>query len=563
MWFSILLLALLLAGTYYMTIQGMTTAMITCILAVICMALSFGIYDYLAEAVVMKILPDYAYAIAMMVAFGIPLYVLRVLLDIWVPRAHLLPQLVDKVLAGVFGFGAAFIVTGVLAIALQMVPWGGSIIGFTRVDPEDPNAEQTGLWLSPDSGVASLAGRLSSGVFSGERPYDADHPDLATELGWIQTAPAGVKIVAPPDSVSLGGNVEWVRYVYAKETTQDGARRPIDEHQRAGNKLVRVPLKLSSEAQDKDSTHRFTLMMIRLVGDLDDEPKMYHAVALADPESPSHHVRYLVQGSTDKDIAAMTFSPAPGDLVDVVFEIPERFKPRFVAYKLGARVPLSASQIKSPVVGGDQAAPSASASNTNTPSPQPITQGGGGRVSGARVTSSRFADDLPMNLTSYQGTNDEVRDGELIQGHVVGVVASQGQPGDRQAFARLHVPDGKRLLQLDMESLRAGSVLGQALNFSVQTVENYFIEDASGRQIKPIGKYAVAEVGGEKYIEIEYLPEYAEMQGRLQPFQKIKNQHLRGDYQLVYLFLVDPGTRVSSFSTGRQKVQFTEPLVAP
>ena len=564
MWFSILLLALLAAGTYYLTLQGMTTALITCVLAVVCMALSFGVYGYLAEAVVMKILPDYAYAIALMATFGIPLFVLRVLMDIWVPRAHQMPQLVDKGLAAVFGFGASFIVTGVLAISLQMIPWGGNIIGFSRVDPENPNAEQTGVWLSPDAGVASLASSLSAGVFSGERPYGADHPDLVEELGWIQTAPSGVSIVAPPDSVSLGGNVEWVRYVYAKESGENGTRRPIDEHERNGNKLVRVPLKLTADAQDKDKTHRFTLMMIRLVGDLGDEHKMYHAVALADPDSPSHHVRYMVEGGTDKDIAAMMFSPAAGDLVDVVFEIPERFKPRFVAYKLGGRVPLSASQIKSPVMGGGQPAPSAAVNDTPSAGSQPpVMQGGGGRVSGARVTSSHFGNDLPMGLTNYQASDDEVRDGELIQGRVLGVVASQGQPGNRQAFERLHVPDGKRLLQLDMESLKAGSVLGQALNFSVQTIENYFIEDSSGRQIKPIGKYAVAEVGGENYIEIEYLPEYAEMQGRLQPLQKIKNQHLKGNYQLVYLFLVDPGTRVTAFSTGRNKVDFREPLVAP
>ena len=117
----------------------------------------------------------------------------------------------------------------------------------------------------------------------------------------------------------------------------------------------------------------------------------------------------------------------------------------------------------------------------------------------------------------------------------------------------LKVPSGKALLQLNVESLRAGSTLGRALNFSVQTLENYTVEDDQGNKILACGKYAVADVGGETYVELTYYPTFESGGGRFKDFNKIKNQHFKKDYQLVYLFLLDKGRQAVKFSTGGNK----------
>ena len=51
-------------------------------------------------------------------------------------------------------------------------------------------------------------------------------------------------------------------------------------------------------------------------------------------------------------------------------------------------------------------------------------------------------------------------------------------------------------------------------------------------------------------LEVQYFPEQAGTAGGLGKFTQILDRHLKGDYQLVMLFLVDPGATMVSFSTG-------------
>jgi hypothetical protein len=183
-----------------------------------------------------------------------------------------------------------------------------------------------------------------------------------------------------------------------------------------------------------------------------------------------------------------------------------------------------------------------------------------------RFLSSHFGNDLPVTLTTYQGYDTENRGTALEQGHVEGNLADQGDQQRDQALKTFEVPAGKALLHLNVENLRAGSVLGKALNWSVQTVENYILEDDRGNRMTPVGKYAVATVGNTDYIEVQYFPSYVNSGGRLRPFSKIKSTHLRGDYQLVYLFLLDSGTKAMRFTPGGGKRSMDlsqDNLVAP
>jgi len=65
-----------------------------------------------------------------------------------------------------------------------------------------------------------------------------------------------------------------------------------------------------------------------------------------------------------------------------------------------------------------------------------------------------------------------------------------------------------------------------------------------------VGKYAVAEVGRDSYIEVIYFPELASAGGRIGDFNRIKRGHLKDNYQLVYLYLIEPGARIVKFTPG-------------
>ena len=57
-----------------------------------------------------------------------------------------------------------------------------------------------------------------------------------------------------------------------------------------------------------------------------------------------------------------------------------------------------------------------------------------------------------------------------------------------------------------------------------------------GREYRICGKYALADVNGERYIEVQYFPNQVGSMGGLGQFQRIKDSDLKDDYELVLLF---------------------------
>jgi hypothetical protein len=558
---SIFLVCFLLAATYFQAIQGLTSAVIMAVLTALCVGLAFGTYEAVAAATLISVTPDYAHAIAFFGMFLIPLIILRVALDSLVPRANLLPHLLDRAAAGVVGFFAAFLITGMLAIALQMVPWPGAI-GYARFDKENPS-EQNELLFRPDRVVAGFGSALSNGIFSGAQRFEQAHPDLVSELGWIQAGIPGMRRSAPADSVKFEA-LGPLPNVYDAEVSGSTGRgstarstyEPVEA--KGGHKFLRVIIKVSGDKEklaDADDRKRYVPAAVRLVGETGDVPEIYSAIAIPDEADPNYLIRAWSERGKKQFVAGQSLNLPDNGMVEVAFEVREKFKPREVRFKWGGEAPVRATAAPPP--------PPQAAAPAATPPPN---RGGGGRVSGVRFLSSHFGNDLPVTLTAYQGYDTENRGTALEQGHVEGNLADQGDQQRDQALKTFEVPAGKALLHLNVENLRAGSVLGKALNWSVQTVENYILEDDRGNRMTPVGKYAVATVGNTDYIEVQYFPSYVNSGGRLRPFSKIKSTHLRGDYQLVYLFLLDSGTKAMRFTPGGGKRSMDlsqDNLVAP
>ncbi len=570
MWLSLFLVLFLGAIAYIQIIQGVTSAAIMAALTALSLALSFCTFEYVAQAVFVGIKPEFAHAASLMLTFLMPLAICRFLLDMWIPRANQLPALVDKLASAAFGVATAFMVTGVLAITIQMIPWGDGFLGFRRFNPEDPDT-QNELWLKPDRVAASLVSTFSAGVFSGERAFHMDHPDFVSELGWACGTGSGIATVVGTGTVRLD-SASRIQYVYDLTEEQSGREKyyraePVEPG--PGKMFAQVTLAVNGAVQDVDDKSRFLTDSVRMVGDDKGRTKCYRAMAVIDSDDVSRYVRKWSRGNDTRTAAGTVFHPT-GNQVDVVFEVPESFEPRFVAYKLDGRVDINKSYFRSRAEKEAEAKPKREEAAKPTPTPEAksassSSSSSGGRVAGVKFKSSHFGGDLPLSLTSYTtGGDTELEGSSLRQGHLTGKV--EDQKGGRDAkVAKLLVPEGKGLLQLNVESLKAGSTLGKALNQARQTMENYIVTDDRGNQYTPIGKYAVAKIGGEYFIELQYFPEYALSGARaIKPFSKIKNSHLKGDYQLVYMYLMDSGRKAVKFTTGKHPVDLgRENLVAP
>ncbi|HEY3244956.1 MAG TPA: CvpA family protein [Phycisphaerae bacterium] len=598
MWFSLFCLLLFIAITYFQLIQGVFSALIMFVVTLLSVGIAFNSYEYVALHWLSSWQPDLALPIAFLGTFAIPLIVMRLMFDALVRRMVMIPIIVDRIAAGIFGLCTGLIITGMLVLGIQMIPFGGSFLGYSRVDLvqdlkftdeqdvkyildrtatenskiiklADPAREES-VWLSPDRIAVAFARMLAGGVFSGENPdFEKVHPDLVQEVGWNQATQFDTLHFAPPDSVKVQES-RRIETVYDRTDNLSADAKPTYEPvaPKHGSFLA-VKLAISQEARDRDGKRRFQLRQIILVGDDGHgQLRQYHPIAVVDPKQADRHVRIIISpnryGSVPvkKPAADYLLQVDEGkDAVEVVFDLPEKFTPRYIIYKQGARASFPRKK-----EGGPEATAPPTRTSGVTEAEPPREEGGtsggsgavrqklGGRVGGARAIAvgTHYGDDFPVPMTSYQGIDEEVSADMLQQGHLVGHIADQGEKSDSKMVSRFKVPGSKRLLQFNVENLRARSGLGKALSSTVKVLQNFQLMDVQGHVYTPVGRYALANVDGDELVEVMYFPEYAESGARaLKNFSRIQDRHLQGDsYKLVYLFLIDPGSEIVRFQTG-------------
>ena len=552
-WLSLMLIVLIAVITYIQTLYGFISALITAVLVYICVPFAFTTYEFVAFKLTVNYVDDLALPVSFMVCFLVPFLCLRLAMDKWITRANLLPVLFDKIGAAVAGFFAAYLLAGVIAVSVFMIPFGGTFLGRPLLNRE--TGEPAGLWLSPHRFAVGYATLTARGVFSGSKNWFHDHPDLIQELAWAESTHHNSRQLALPGSVELiraDGNRE---YIFDKTEGQRvrGERTPPTYSPisaEAEHYWLLLRLRLGQETRDSDTGYRFSSRQVRLVGfDHPDAPASNHyPVAVNDNEEPTNAV------TIEPD---QLYRPDASGEIDMVFQVPDQFAPLFVEYKLGARVDLTGLRLDEAVE---------TVATTPPPAPtEPRDEGSdrsgaadrrpGGRVSGVRGTGdgARFGNNLPVPMTDYQQFDFEHDAESMASGHIYGNRGDQGGSGRDPRLTRFEVPADKRMFQLDVRTLQAGSTLGRALSFAVTSVRNYQLHDDAGRTYPVVGQFAVADVDGTEVVEIQYFSEAVAAAGRggIREFTRIKDRHLRGSsYRLVYLFLVEPGARLTEFTTG-------------
>jgi uncharacterized membrane protein required for colicin V production len=570
MWLSLFLIVLIAAITFFQSIHGLFSGLITCVIAIICCAFAFGIHEYVALELLMGWKPNLAMPLALVLCFIVPLIALRTGMDALIRRSGLLPSIVDKAGGVVFGFVTAMLIVGVLSVGIQMLPFGNRFLGFRQYDVTneefDPTEDPNGLLLSPDRFAAGFASLMSGGIFSGKTRWTADHPDYVREAGWSQTVPRDVRCLAPRDAMTIESFEEESNVYHLVPIGGDygavSGNEQIPDEPKAGHTFWSLVIKPNADARDPDNRHRFSPYQIRIVGDdRHGVPVQYCPVAVRINVSQNQNepeYRFVTKTEKRKKTEytmADLYEPSPDGTIAVAFELPDQFVPRFAEYKMGARRALAPRAAKT--------ADEASAGTDRRPPDEPDTEAReqrsrrtsrGGRTRGAEAVGARFSDELPHSRAKYELAGDaEIRRGVLKEGHIIATINKDD--GGREV-TRFDVPDGKSLLQIDAVNLRAGSILGKAKSFAVKTVQNYIVTDDAGTQYKLCGQIALADVGRDRVVEVQYYPETIGSIGGVKPFSKIKDRDMSDSdsYELYFLFLIDSGRTVVSFSTsGRSR----------
>lgn len=618
MWFTLILVSLLLGITVRQASQGFFGALVTMALTCCAAALAVGTYEWVAiHWVAPNWRPDYALPVALGVTFGLPLILSRLAFDFLVRRACLLPAWVDRLGGGVCGVVTSMTTVGIFAICAQMLPFDqGIILGYQRLpSPASQNQQvgsptkQTELLLSPDRFALSIASALSSGVFGSGKDPGKDGPDLLETIAWVGAVDPEVSRFAPPNSIAVLGAkpVESVFKLTPGNERRGTVTKLEAQPPASGQEFHAVRIKLRNPARDKNKSHVFSLRQFRVVGMRSGSLEQYHPTAIRfeqGAEENGYHIVSIASGNLVTPAADKLYEPIDGKAeVEIVFETPSGFKPTFLEYKREARATLAFDDLgvfageanAAPATTGGTGlpgerlaaapAPAAVAAPTtparssgrrarrgsrrgNTSSDAP-TRRRGGNIRGITSTpgASRFGDELPITLTSYQRLkNADLKRGAIVAGHLVGNVSDQAGGKDRP-ISKFSVPEDKRLLQLSTIKLKARSGLGRIFTQVISTVQNYYVEDDRGRQYKIVGKYAMANVNGQQVFEVQYFSELIGGIGGLGKFSRIQEKNLGPQDTFALLFLVDPGARITAFSTGgdatRRDDLAGENLVAP
>lgn len=267
--FLIALAAILVLGiAYFQVVQGLYGALIMTILTVLSAAMAFNFYEPLASAVLYERQPAYADAIALVVLFVIPLLVLRLITDKLLPSNVVLGVWADRIGGGVLGLLTATIMVGVLLIAVQMLPLGETILGYTSHDTSLQRDQRMAPFY-PDEftiGLVNILSRASLG--GGDKPFRSAHDDLLLELFCARnTAGKMGRVDALPNSVT---KVEVFAPGGQSLPCELPANPLLDASELQKPLIVRVTI--DCDARDADNWLRLPATHFRLIAaDKDDE----------------------------------------------------------------------------------------------------------------------------------------------------------------------------------------------------------------------------------------------------------------------------------------------------
>lgn len=575
MLFNIIMTVAVLAITFMHSIFGVFSGLINVFCSFVALCAALGFYEplnfWMTDALGLH--PAYSEPVAIfLLYFGVQIG-LRQVFDQYVRGNVHVPQGLDVTGSVICGFVNAQIAIGVLVICTAMMPIGAENV-FERYkrtnDKTQQNVtvwERNSLWLRSDEMTVWLFKTLSAGSMSSNTNFASVYPNFVDNIYYTTNVVQPESMPAPPrdkksgDGFKNGMKLEtwWeqkepLAALYRQEVPTLKNRQPkletINYKPESGMKLIGARLMLNKSSADRSNSsimHVFRPTQIRVVGVEDDTPTNYVARVIGGADTFSGGKYRLCDYDTNFAL--------PGDAdrpIDVFFEVPTNFKPKFVEYRRHARVAMGGE----PAVAGPA---------------QQIALGPAGEVGGGASTGSESSGKLAFGNVVDSGTN-EVRnmpfdmsldalkriadvklDGEeLVHGRFAGPKSRLGSVQGAKSVNYIKVPAGKKLFQMRYEPKKVNSLVGQVFNFVGGNINQYFALDDRGGRYPLAGYFAVVKRGKEDYVEFFF--NGPDTDDKLDPsykymldFKEVTKAEVNDtDGTFVGLiFIVDPGVRIT------------------
>jgi len=593
---SVIALLMIILIAAFWTYQGLFSALIMLIETVIACMLAFGFYESVNSiwggSAAMR---DVGPSLSLMLVFLISLAAMRFLSDKLIPDAVNFPLQVDRAGSAACGFLTGMTLVGTALVAIQMFPFGSSVLGFSRFEFDaDGKPVRKSLLISPDGFTLGMVQVLSNGRFGGGSSFGLAKPDMLGDLYWAHNGPqreAGVAV--PPGCLNVQAcwEAKQINKVEQQALAGSEMKRAFKTEEPVGlNKFLvcRVTLDSTAAFPAESGDIRFRVSQFRVVGpppapesQSSASPEVFPACGMSDlylhkdhnmkevkPDQPQKLVRWAP--TTDfllnPTVAKVVQKDGNKYQFDVAFEVPEAFEPWYVEFKQGARAEVAKSLMKKEAPGAIE---TAAAAPSDKPAEAPKAEGDKpaekkievgapppDRVHVADAVKERTAvsSELPLVLNARdKPVANFIRRQMLGECHIA-MELTDKEPPPAYRVSEFEVPVEKRMVQVGAVQNMPESVYGAAMNYAAKTVAQISVKTSDDRQYFAVGMYVAAFVNNKWIYEIQYwptaeIPERCLREARvLKPniLKQVKPEHQK----LGYIFLVDPGVEIVRFSTG-------------
>ena len=293
--YQLLVLVLILAIAFYQIVQGLYSATIMVIIAMLSSVIAFGFYEPLAE-VIFGDAPG-GLGASMLILFVAALLVLRITSDKFLKANVVFNQWIDRIGGGIVGYITSITCVGMLIVSMGMMPWCLSILGY---ESHDETLQESHLWLKPDEFVIDLNTMLSKGSLSGDVEWDKVHGDLRLE-NFCARNDAGLNcrtdaLADALDAMNTYSDAgvytfdDWQAFgLAANNPDKLGIKPPkppwLDEGEYANAKVLVIRVKVLDTVRDEDDNFRLPASHFRLV--TSDGKSHYPLAYLTNPVRPA------------------------------------------------------------------------------------------------------------------------------------------------------------------------------------------------------------------------------------------------------------------------------------
>ena len=303
--FSLVILALILGIAYFHLVQGLLSGIISMVLAVVAATMAVGYHEAVVTGILGGRLADYANSMMLCVIFAAVYGIGRLVFDSLIPGNIRLPHLLDVIGGTLCGVVVGICATGILALAMESMPLGPSILMHSRytmaedrdvtvngvrrqetarivgaLDIEgdknlpDPSKE-AGLLVGADTILTNyVAYQSEDGAMAGGTALRARHPDLVRELFFQRV---GIENSAKRTAMNVAGHTDvTVDKLFAPAQSllqMDGENPSLNRARKldrtfkvAANQVpLIVRIVVARGAADSDGRFRFSPGSIRLL----------------------------------------------------------------------------------------------------------------------------------------------------------------------------------------------------------------------------------------------------------------------------------------------------------